>query len=84
MNYCDTCIHREVCGEEDAREPAITYCAYRIEPCEDVISRQAVLNTLDRMDEALDENRTIEEYKNLLIECYRVLPSVQLNCQTGH
>ena len=47
MNYCDTCIHREVCGEEDAREPAITYCAERIEYCDDCISRKEILNLFD-------------------------------------
>ena len=40
------------------------------------ISRQAVLKTLDDMDNVLDEDRTIENYKELLKECYEVLPSV--------
>ena len=44
--------------------------------CKDAISRQAVLNTLDNMDKALDEDRTVENYKELLKECYEVLPSV--------
>lgn len=43
---------------------------------EDAISRQAVLDTLERMDKALDEDRTVENYKELLRECYKVLPSV--------
>jgi hypothetical protein len=47
------------------------------EPCEDAISRQAVLNTLDNMDKVLDEDRTVENYKDLLKECYEVLPSVK-------
>ena len=42
----------------------------------DAISRQAVLNTLDNMDSALDEDRTVETYKELLKECYKILPSV--------
>ena len=42
----------------------------------DAVSRQAVLNTLDNMDSALDEDRTVETYKELLKECYKVLPSV--------
>lgn len=46
--------------------------------CEDAISRQAVLETLDNMDNALDEDRTIENYKELLKECYEVLPLVNL------
>ena len=45
-------------------------------PCEDAVSREAVLNTLDTMDKALDENRTIEAYKELLKECYRELSPV--------
>ena len=41
---------------------------------EDAISRKAVLDTLERMDKALDEDRTVENYKDLLRECYKVLP----------
>ena len=52
--------------------------------CDDAISRQAVLNTLYSMDKALDENRTIEEYKELLKECYEQLPSVAHAEKTGH
>ena len=44
--------------------------------CDDAISRQAVLKTLDDMDNVLDEDRTIENYKELLKECYEVLPPV--------
>ena len=43
---------------------------------EDTISRKAVLDTLERMDKALDEDRTVESYKDLLRECYKFLPSV--------
>ena len=42
---------------------------------EDAIGRKAVLNTLENMDRALDEDRTVENYKELLRECYKVLPS---------
>ena len=41
----------------------------------DLISRQAVLNTLDNMDKALDEERTVEKYKKLLTECIKVMTS---------
>jgi len=54
------------------------------EPSGDVISRQAVLNTLDRMDKALDTDRTVESYKELLTECYKDLPSVKQEPKTGH
>lgn len=43
---------------------------------EDAVKREAVLNTLDAMDAALDENRTVEAYKELLKECYKALPPV--------
>lgn len=46
------------------------------EPCEDAISRISVLDTLDTTDEFMDEERTVENYKALLKECYEVLPSV--------
>ena len=31
MIYCDTCLHKEVCGLEGNNEPAIQYCADRLE-----------------------------------------------------
>lgn len=43
---------------------------------EDAVKREAVLNTLDTMDKALDEDRTVEAYKELLAECFKVLPAV--------
>lgn len=54
------------------------------EPCNDAISRQAVLATLDDMDNVLDEDRTVKNYKELLKECYEVLPSVRPQEKTGH
>lgn len=50
--------------------------ALKEKPCIDVVSRQAVLNTLDFADKAFDEDRTVETYKELLIACYKDLPSV--------
>ena len=50
---------------------------YEQEQCDDVVSRQAVLKTLNDMDNVLDEDRTIENYIELLKECYEVLPSVR-------
>lgn len=46
------------------------------EPCDDCVSRKAVLNTLSRMDSVLDEDRTVESYKEMLMACYNDLPSV--------
>lgn len=46
---------------------------------EECISRKAVLDTLDNMDKALDEDRTVENYKELLRECYKVLTPVNPN-----
>jgi hypothetical protein len=47
-----------------------------------------VLNTLENMDRALDEDRTVENYKELLRECYKVLPSVtpkpKSECEHDH
>jgi len=50
--------------------------ALKTEPCEDAVKREAVLNTLDTMDKVLDEDRTVEHYKELLKECYKELPPV--------
>jgi len=44
--------------------------------CEDCVSRKAVLDTLNKMDSVLDEDRTVETYKELLTACYNDLPSV--------
>ena len=46
------------------------------EPCEDTISRRAVLDTLDKMDKALDDDRSVESYKELLTECYKDLTPI--------
>lgn len=50
---------------------------------EDTVKREAVLNTLDAMDAALDEDRTVEAYKELLKECYKTLPPVAPKQKTG-
>lgn len=42
MSYCDTCVHCDVCGVEGANDEAIVYCADRMEPCKEAVSRQAV------------------------------------------
>ena len=54
------------------------------EPCEDAVRRQAVLNTLDKMDKALDDDRSVESYKALLTECYKDLTPVTPKEKTGH
>lgn len=51
---------------------------------EDAVSRQAVLNTLDYIDKTLDEDRTVENYKELLKECYKVLPPITPQSKIGH
>ena len=52
-------------------------------PCIDAVSRQAVLNTLDFADKTLDEDRTVETYKELLIACYKDLPSIEHTQKLG-
>ena len=52
-------------------------------PCIDVVNRQAVLNTLDFTDKALNKDRTVETYKKLLIACYKDLPSVKHTQKLG-
>ena len=79
---CDKCAYstNEGCQYDDITET--------IPPFEDTISRKAVLDTLERMDKALDEDRTVESYKDLLRECYKVLPSVtpkpKSECEHDH
>lgn len=53
------------------------------ESCEDAISRQAAIDTLDTTDKFMDEERTVETYKALLKECYEVLPSVTPKQKVG-
>ena len=43
----------------------------------DSIDRQKVLATLDFADNALDEERTVEKYKELLAECVKALPPAE-------
>lgn len=43
----------------------------------DSIDRQKVLATLDFADKALDEERTVENYKELLTECIKALTSAE-------
>lgn len=43
----------------------------------ELITKQAVLNTLDNADKFLDEERTVEKYKELLTECIKALPSAE-------
>ena len=64
---CDKCVYStsEGCQYDDITET--------IPPLGDCINRQAVLDTLENMDRALDEDRTVENYKELLRECYKVL-----------
>ena len=59
---------------KDALKTAIEFLEQ--EPCEDAVRRQAVLNILNNADWALDEDRTVERYKELLTACYKDLPSV--------
>ena len=75
------------CGysENEIRESLdMAIKALEQEPCEDAISRQAVLNTLDSTDKFLDETRTVESYKTLLEECYKNLPPVTPARPKGH
>lgn len=50
----------------------------------DLISRQKVLATLEFMDKALDEEVTVETYKELLAECIKVLPSAENKGEWRH
>lgn len=66
--------------DADALDMAIK--ALEQEPCDDAVSRQAVLNTLNK-DSVLDEDRAVETYKELLIDCYKDLPSVAPSHKKG-
>lgn len=57
--------------------------ALKAQPCDDAVKREAVLNTLDTMDKVLDEDRTVERYKELLKECYKELPPVTPKPRAG-
>lgn len=78
MSYCDTCIHRDVCGVEGANDEATVYCADRIEPCEDAISRQAVLGLAKKG--VLISNGNYKSVCKVINE----LPSVNSQPKTGH
>lgn len=65
----------------EAMEEACHTGASDREAYKDAISRRAVLDTLDKMDSVLDEDRTVETYKELLTACYKDLPSVTSVCK---
>lgn len=72
-------------GESQVEAFTMAIKALEQEPCEDAISRQAVLKTLDDMNNVLDVDRTVANYKELLKECYEVLPPVNpQEPKTGH
>jgi hypothetical protein len=78
-------------GSVNPQKPICPSAGVDCEDCpayEDAIGRKAVLNTLENMDRALDEDRTVESYKDLLRECYKVLPSVtpkpKSECEHDH
>ena len=75
---CEECPLYGTTGTDHCEKDCVRLAINVLEqqPCDDAISRTAALNTLDTMDKALDENRTVEEYKELLRECYEQLPSV--------
>jgi hypothetical protein len=75
-NFADHCQPNE--------EFLMAIKALSAESCEDCISRQAVLDTIDTTDEFMDEERTVENYKALLKECYEVLPSVTPKQKVGY
>ena len=70
---CDSCKFHESgrCERWD--------CVFEEKPDDveaDAISRISVLDTLDTTDEFMDEERTVENYKALLKECYKTLSPV--------
>ena len=73
-------LHRAIFdkGYEQGQKDILEQLRY-----DDCISRQAVLNTLDKMDKALDADRTVENYKELLTECYKDLPLIMPTKKTG-
>lgn len=73
-------LHRAIFdkGYEQGQKDILEQLRY-----DDCISRQAVLNTLDKMDKALDDDRTVENYKELLAECYKDLPIIMPTKKTG-
>ena len=75
MSYCDTCIHHDVCGVEGVDDEAMTYCADRIELCEDAISRQAVLDLYERFNGSVPYS---------VLSSYDTLPPVTPQQKIGH
>ena len=70
---CDSCKFHES-GKFERWD-----CVFEEKPDDveaDAISRISVLDTLDTTDEFMDEDRTVENYKALLKECYKTLSPV--------
>ena len=56
---------------------------YKQQPCEDAISREAALNTINAMRVACDTN-DIADYYILLLEAFKQLPPVTPKQKSGH
>lgn len=44
MTYCDKCVHKNVCENEDVDDPAMNYCKDRMLSCGDCVDRQILLS----------------------------------------
>lgn len=79
MSYCNTCIHHDVCGMEGVDDEGMTYCADRLEPREDAISRDAVISIIEENKEDDADEWMGYPWKvtpNLLMDEVRKLPPV--------
>lgn len=65
MNECKYCLHREICGEEGAREEAVKYCAERMGwiPVNERLPEDAFSCLVTILDTDL---RTQDEFENIL------------------
>ena len=83
---CEDCDYSEIVDwEQDAKTgkaKPIYWCERHKEPCKDAVSRQASLSTIEDMYIACDGD--LQDYHDLLVECFKVLPSVQPKPKTGH
>lgn len=77
---CEDCSHAEMCKWIDELEGR--GCDFG-EPCEDAISREAALNTINAMRVACDTN-DIADYYILLLEAFKQLSSATPSRHKGH
>ncbi len=68
MSYCDDCLHKEVCGVEDARDESMTFCHDKLQygfmkPCPAArICKEDKIKAFKKLKEEIKDKATSMYY----------------------